>query len=72
MVVACGESFLRIVVRNCLTLVFNGSSTETSKLGFFFKATLRFLGLVDFLVLFAVTSILHTEQSVQTGEQFFK
>ena len=26
----------------------------------------------DFLVLFAVTSVLHTEQSVQTGEKFFK
>ena len=70
--VASGERFLRVVVSDGGALVLDRCSSETSQLGLFFKTTLRFLGLVDFLVLFAVAGVLHTEQGVQTGEQLFE
>ena len=66
------ERFLRIVISNGRTFVLDRSSAESGQLGFFFKATLRFLCFVDFFVLFAVACVLHTEQSVQTGKQFFE
>ena len=71
-VVPSGERFLRIVISNGRALVLHWCSTEAGQLGFFFKATLRFLGFVEFLVLFAVTGVFQTEQSVQSGEQLFK
>ena len=64
--------FLRIVISNGRAFVLHRSGGEARQLGFFFKATLRGLGFVDFLVLFAVLSVLKAEQSVQAGQEFFQ
>ena len=70
--VAGSERLLRIVVSDGRTLALDGCSRKASQLGLFFKATLRLLGLVEFLVLFAVAGVLHAEQGVQTGKQLFE
>ena len=71
-VVTSGPCFLRIVIRDGLALVLHRSGTEASQFGFFLERTLRRLLFINLFMLFAVTSVLHTEQSVQAGEKFFK
>ena len=70
--VTCSPCFLRIVISDGGAFVLDRCSGKARQLGFFFKATLRGLGFVDFLVLFAVFSVLQTEQGVQAGEQFLE
>jgi len=70
--VTSGPRFLRIIVRNCVAFVLDRRSRETGQLGFFFKRTLGSLGFVDFLVLFAVTSVLHTKQRIKAGKEFLQ
>ena len=71
-VVAGGPSFLSIVISDGRAFVFDRCSREARELGLFFERTLGSLGFVDFLVLFAIASVLKTEQRVQAREQLFQ
>ena len=71
-VIAGGESFLRVIIGDSATFVLNRSSREARQLGFFFERTLRSFGFKDFLMLLAVARIFQTEQSIQTGQEFLK
>ena len=71
-VVASGPSFLTIVISNGRAFVLHRSGREARQLGFLFKRAFRGLGVVDFLMLFAVTSIFQTKQCVQPRQEFFK
>ena len=70
--IASGEGFLSVVGADGSAFGFHRGSTKAGQLGFFFKATIRSFGFVDLFVLFAVTSVFHTEQGVQAGQQLFK
>ena len=66
------EGFLSVVISDGSAFVLDRGCGEARQLNLFFKATLRSLGLVDFLVLFAVLSVLQTKQGVQAGKKFFQ
>ena len=71
-VITSRPSFLRIIVRNGLTLGLNRGSGESAQLRLFFKRAVGGLSFVDLLVLFAILLVLQTEQGVQAGQQLLK
>ena len=64
--------FLRVVVSDGAAFGFHRGLTKAGQLGFFLERAVRRLGLVDFLVLFAVLLVLQAEQCVQTRQKFLE